>query len=87
MTVVRKLSEKELWFKKGEQSFRSGRPNIENTWTEEEWRESPNIGQCFWLGWMFARAQSIMMGINSDNKRDAIRNYIEHGIDIPDRFK
>lgn len=55
--------------------FRLGKPRPENTWSDEEWRGLLNEGQCRWM-----RQEQVK------NHAEIVRNYIEHGIDLPEGF-
>jgi hypothetical protein len=73
--TVKRLSRREIWFHKGQASFRQNGPMPVNAWPDDEWHKL-NDGQCFWLGYMFARAKDIL-------RKENVRKYIENGEDLP----
>jgi hypothetical protein len=78
-----RLTKAEIWFRKGRLSYRRGDALPENIWPDEEWCRPLNEGQCFWLGYMVERGLRIM---SQTRHEDAVRDYIEHGVDLPPDF-
>lgn len=84
MAKAIRLDRRLIWYKKGAASFHRGDPRPRNTWSDQEWHGALNEGQCFWLGYMVTR------GINLYRKmkhEEAVRDYIEHGFDLPPDFQ
>lgn len=81
---IRKVDRREIAYRQGMKLFHAGKPCPANTWTDEEWHDALNEGQCRWLGWMMARGFSIWKDIRH---KEAVRDYIEHGIDLSPDFE
>lgn len=82
-TPVRCVDRREIAYRQGQRAFKSGAPRPENIWPDEEWAGALNEGQARWLGYMVARGLKILR----DSKRqEAVRDFIEHGIDLPPGF-
>jgi len=82
MTVIQ-IDRRELAFRNGMKLFVDGRPCPDNVWSDDEWAGVLNEGQARWLGWMLGRARKLL---HEMRHADAVRDYIEHGIDLPPDF-
>lgn len=77
------VSPKYLAFLRGRRLFKEGAPMPENRWLDEEWNGPLNDGQAEWLGYMVERGITIYRDMKH---REAVRDYIESGIDLPPDF-
>lgn len=82
--AVRRIDRREIAFHRGQRDFAAGAPRPENIWPDEEWAGALNEGQCHWLGYMVARGVTLM---REAKRQDAVRDYIERGIDLPLDFQ
>lgn len=53
------MSEKWDALERGRQMFRDGVFRPVNRWSDEEWADICDAGQCEWLGWMMERADKL----------------------------
>lgn len=77
------VSSQWLAFLRGRRMYNEGAPKPENRWSDEEWNGPLNDEQAEWLGYMVERGTAIT---KESRRREAVRDYIERGIDLPPNF-
>lgn len=73
------VSARYLAFERGRRRFREGKVPPKKP-PDEEWNGPLNDGQIEWLGYMLERALKLD---HEERHREAVREYVERGIDLP----
>lgn len=60
---------------RGRKAFKDGKSKPQDIWTDEQWSDRLNEGQCELLGWMLERGVMLM-------QQYKVRAYIEEGDDL-----
>ena len=82
--AVRKIDRLEVAYHQGRMAYRREDPDPENVWSDEEWNGPLCDSQARWLGYKVEHGLTLL---REDRRREAVRDYIERGIDLPPEMR